>query len=91
MLRIDVSESQAAHTVRVEGRLAGEWVEELRRVSVEALRAGAPLRLDLRGLLFADGRGIALLQELRARGADLRHGSAFIVALVQGGSDVSDR
>jgi hypothetical protein len=79
--------------LELEGRLAGEWVAELRRVAI-AIAGDQPERraiLDLTGLQSADAAGIALLGELRAGGAQLEHGPEFVLALVTGGDDVSDR
>lgn len=89
MLRIHVR-AQAGR-LDLEGRLAGEWVAELRRVAMANERPGRRTVLDLSGLLSADAAGIALLRELRAGGAALLHGPAFVLALVNGGDDVSDR
>ncbi|HVY37975.1 MAG TPA: hypothetical protein VHM31_08570 [Polyangia bacterium] len=73
--------------VALEGRLVGPWVAELRRVV-----AGTPpglVRLDLRGVEFADTDGAALLRELRRGGAQLLEASGFLAALI-GGDDGED-
>jgi hypothetical protein len=63
-----VESSMAAVRLRVEGRLTGRWVEELRRVcDLHALNDGLRLTLDLADVSFADAAGIELLKELRMR------------------------
>ncbi len=69
MLRITVVDSSGiAVRLRVEGRLTGRGVEELRR-SCELHAAGesARLTLDLADVSFADTDGIKLLKDLRSR------------------------
>ena len=68
MLRITVVESSAEGVrLRVEGRLIGGWVEELRRTcDVHAFCDGIRLTLDLADVSFVDASGIELLKELRS-------------------------
>lgn len=54
-------------TMRLEGKVIGPWVDECHR-AWQAIRAELglkKLRLDLRSVTFMDGRGIALLREIR--------------------------
>jgi anti-anti-sigma regulatory factor len=69
MVKITVVESSSeAVRLRVEGRLTGRWVEELRRTcDLQALSDGIRLTLDLEDVSFADAAGIELLKELRIR------------------------
>jgi len=73
MLRVTVVESsRSAVTLRVEGRIAGFSVEELRRVcEVHTFADEVQLSLDLADVSFADAAGIVLLKELRSRGVGL--------------------
>ena len=83
MLRITVVDLSASVIVlRVEGRITGSWVEELRRTcAAHAFAAHSfvghtfpdevQLSLELSDVSFADAAGIALLKELRSLGADL--------------------
>jgi hypothetical protein len=68
-MRVTVIESSfEAVRLRVEGRLTGSWVAELRRTcDLHALNDGIRLSLDLADLSFADAAGIELLKELRMR------------------------
>jgi anti-anti-sigma regulatory factor len=61
-----VESSRVAVRLRVEGRLTGSWVEELRRAcDLQGLGSGIRLTLDLADVSFADAAGIELLKELR--------------------------
>lgn len=73
MLRITVVESsKIAVTLRVEGRITGLWVEELRAAcNVHTSPDDVQLSLELADISFADAAGIALLRELRNRGVGL--------------------
>ena len=67
----------------LEGRLAGAWVSELRRVAAEP---GPPRRvaLDLSAVTYADADGLALLRDLLAGPARIERASAFVSALLGG-------
>jgi anti-anti-sigma regulatory factor len=66
-MKITVVESSSKEVrLRVEGRLTGRWVEELRKTcDLQALSDGIRLTLDLADVSFADAAGIELLKELR--------------------------
>lgn len=80
MLRITVVEaSSESARLRVEGRLVGRWVEELRKsCDVQALSDGIRLTLDLVDVSFVDPTGIELLKELRSRCVTLLSPSPFV-------------
>lgn len=73
MLRITADDRPRVLSFRLEGRLEGPWVEELRkcwRGMVE--RAGTPaLRVDLKGVTFIDAAGKAQLTAMHRQGAQL--------------------
>jgi anti-anti-sigma factor len=85
MLRITVVESsRSAVTLRVEGRIAGPWVEELRTTcNVHTDPDQVQLYLDLEDVSFADSAGIALLKELRDQGVALLRISPFLTELLK--------
>ena len=85
MLRITVVESNArAVTLRVEGRIAGPWVEELRTTcNVHSGPDPIQLHLELEDVSFVDAAGIACLKELRDQGIGLYHVSPFLRELFQ--------
>jgi len=80
MLRISVVESsKIAVTLRVEGRITGPWVEELRTAcNVHTFPDEVQLSLELADISFADAAGIALLRELRNRGVGLIGTTPFL-------------
>ena len=80
VLRITVVESsKIAVTLRVEGRITGPWVEELRTAcNVHTVPDDVQLSLELADISFADAAGIALLRELRASGVGLNRTTPFL-------------
>jgi len=70
MLKItSVAPINRSVTLRLEGRLVGPWVEELRRACEPTLTEGRGLNLHLADVEFAEASGLAALADLRARGA----------------------
>jgi anti-anti-sigma regulatory factor len=69
--------------LRLEGRLASEWVDEFARAVSDAMTGEARVTLDLDGLSFADTRGVALIRDAATRGVRLVGGSEFIGALIK--------
>ena len=78
MLRITEIETTTGRSLRVEGRLAGAWVDELRQVC----RRHRARTLDLHGLQTVDVDGLGLLRELVFDGIVLEHLSGYIAALL---------
>jgi len=78
VLRITQLETAAGAVLRVEGRLAGAWVDELRQAQ-ERHRARS---LDLHGLQLADGDGLLLLRRFVVDGVELQHLSGYLSALL---------
>jgi anti-anti-sigma regulatory factor len=79
-MKITVVESSAEGVrLRVEGRLTGRWVEELRTTcQLHAISGGIRLILDLEDVSFADADGIKLLKELRVRWVTLFNPSSLV-------------
>jgi ABC-type transporter Mla MlaB component len=88
MLRITVVESsKVAVTLRVEGRITGPWVEELRTAcNVHTFPDDVQVSLELADISFADTAGIALLKELRNRGVGLIRTSSFLTEQLKDGN-----
>ena len=84
MLRITVMESSMnCIMLRVEGRIAGPWVEELRATCNAHGSDPGQLDLELEDVSFADAQGIACLRELQDQGVRLYHVSPFLRELFQ--------
>ena len=66
MLRAECIEDTDGHvTVRLHGRIGGQWVSELRGVCLRLRERGFPrLQMDLENVTFIDHDGLALLDEL---------------------------
>jgi hypothetical protein len=66
MLRITVQEGDRAQTIKLEGKIAGPWVEEFDRTwhSLAPSLGSKELHLDLRGVAFVDAKGKQLLREI---------------------------
>lgn len=68
----------AATRLAVEGHLVGDHIEEIRSACEPFLAAGTGLVIDVEGIGYADSKGLALLRDLNARGAELQGCSAFL-------------
>lgn len=81
MLKISRSESiEPTVTLRLEGRIVGPWVDELRQAGKAVLGEGHVLRLHLADVAFMDPAGVLLLGELQSQGAVLVAAPPFIAA-----------
>ncbi len=85
MLKIGPVETVNETTkLRLEGRLIGPWVEELRRACDQVLTTGARLTLDLSDVSFLDRSGVELIRSLRNRNVALLSCSAFVGEQLRG-------
>lgn len=86
MLRITRIPRPDAPTLRLEGKLLGPWVDEVRRTCRDGEAGAGPgrplTRLDLSDLTYTDADGIALLRELVAGGAEIAACSPFVADLL---------
>jgi anti-anti-sigma regulatory factor len=83
VLKITISNASDRLTLRLDGSLAGPWVDEFRK----ALGAceGAPITVDLSHTTFADGHGRQVLAEAKARGVRFITAGPLMEALVEHG------
>jgi outer membrane protein TolC len=72
MLRITVEEGRDLMVVKLEGRLAGPWVDELEQSWSAVAGRSARLALDLSGVTFVDDEGKKLLGAMFGEGVELR-------------------
>jgi anti-anti-sigma regulatory factor len=74
MLRIHIEERSESATIRLEGKLAGDWVEEVERCCHEVLarRRHRTLIIELDEVMFVDAKGQILLRQMFRAGAVLR-------------------
>jgi anti-anti-sigma regulatory factor len=93
MLKISkLSGSGVPIVLRLEGKVVGPWVDELRRVCAEAapsVDGGRPrLVLDLSGVSFLDADAIALFHQLVTDHVSIANYSVFVGAQLKEVSDV---
>jgi anti-anti-sigma regulatory factor len=62
MLKITHGSEKA--TLRLEGQVAGPWVDELRRAYTEASQLNRPFTLDLKNVTFIDAAGVAFFEQI---------------------------
>jgi ABC-type transporter Mla MlaB component len=79
MLKISqVGTGNPSVTLKLEGRVVGPWVGELRQLCELILSESRKLRLDLADVSFADAEGVAALTSLKRRGVAFSHCSPFV-------------
>jgi ABC-type transporter Mla MlaB component len=79
MLKISqVATANHSVTLKLEGRVVGPWVDELRRICELVLSESRKLKLDLADVSFADAGGVRLLSGIKSRGVWLQNCSAFV-------------
>jgi hypothetical protein len=69
--------------LKLEGKLLGPWVDELREAFVLAANQARCVRLDLSALTFVDELGSELLLALIGSGAEIAACSGYVAALLQ--------
>jgi len=74
VLRITLESGIDAATFRLEGKLAGPWVNECERSwhDFKDRTPGTPVTVDLRKVSFIDSEGKKLLRRMFEQGAELR-------------------
>ena len=79
MLKISIiSDSGKAIQFQLEGKLVGPWVEELQRLSDEALSQQKAVSLDLERVWFVDPHGVTVLRDLARRQVSQVNCSQFV-------------
>jgi hypothetical protein len=79
MLRIAAADNAGTGEIlRLEGRVIGPWVDELRRACQRVLVTGATLTLDLHEVAFLDRGGLELLRRLVDDGVAIANCPAFV-------------
>ena len=84
MLRITIHDVPETVTFRLEGRLAGPWVQELAGcwLTTLARHPGTAVRVDLAGVTFVDAAGKEALAAMYDRGAELVASGCLMKAVV---------
>jgi anti-anti-sigma regulatory factor len=69
--------------LKLEGRVVGPWVGELRRICEPLLGGDRGLTLDLAEVSYVDAEGAATLESFRSRGARLERCSPFVAQQIK--------
>jgi hypothetical protein len=87
MLRITLHDSARELRIKLEGKLSGPWVEELRQCwrTASSTTGGRITSLDLSDVDFVDADGQSLLSEMHQCGVRLEAATPLIRALVEEG------
>jgi anti-anti-sigma regulatory factor len=79
MLRIvEEQTTNNSTTLRLDGRIAGQWVEVLRSSCEQIFQSNGRVTLDLAGVTFADHYGVQLLRQLGQQQVALINSSPFL-------------
>ena len=81
MLKITKNNGAGVTTFKLEGRLAGAWVNELRSCWEQA-GEGAAIRVDLTDVSWVSEEGKELLGEMHRRGAELLATNLLMASIV---------
>lgn len=85
MLRITARKTRGSMALKLEGKIHGPWVDELRDCWQKLSREGGgmPIKaVELTDVSFIDGRGKDLLLRMQRKGVSLVGGSDFIWRLL---------
>ena len=75
--RVVMSEQEV--TLRLDGRVTGQWVELFRESAESEIEEGLRLTLDLGNISFIDCEGLALIKSLVQRGVQPLNVPFFVV------------
>jgi ABC-type transporter Mla MlaB component len=81
----EMAQNDSGRTFKLEGKLLGPWVDELRNACTQALERLEQVSLDLAAVTFVNAAGAELLRELMRQGIIITQCSAFVVELLHGG------
>ena len=85
MLKVTrVAEGKKTVTLKLEGRIVGPWVDELKRECEMCLAKRSKLTLDLSGVNFVDDQGIEALKAMMGDRVQLTGCSLFLSGLLTG-------
>ena len=83
MLKItEIARPDSGRTFKLEGKLLGPWVDELRTVCMQPLDRLEQVDLDLAAVTFVNAAGAELLRELIRQGIIVTQCSAFVAELL---------
>ncbi len=80
--RVNGGEGQTIPALKLEGKILGPWVIELKRACEELRVSASAFCLHLTDVTFIDSAGLGLIQDLVRQGATLSGRSGFIEELL---------
>jgi hypothetical protein len=84
MLRLSqIASTHRTQTIKLEGKLLGPWVDEVRQACLAGMDPCSRINLDLSALIFVDAAGERLLRDLIARGNKVLACSGYIAELLR--------
>ena len=85
MLKItEINRTENAATLKLEGRVSGEWVTEIVNICEKMLAEGFGLMLDLADVSFIERQAIPLFRDLKSREVVFINCSPFISEQLKG-------
>jgi hypothetical protein len=78
----EIARNDSGRTFKLEGKLLGPWVDELRNVCTQPFDRLEQVGLDLAAVTFVNAEGTELLRELIRQGIIITQCSAFIAELL---------
>ena len=83
MLKItETARNDSGRTFKLEGKLLGPWVDELRTACTQPLARLEQVALDLAAVNFVNAAGAELLRELIRQGIIITKCSAFVAQML---------
>jgi hypothetical protein len=84
MLRLTrISGKHPTETIKLEGKLLGPWVDEVRKACTVGAGPSSRINLDISALTFVDAAGEELLRDLIGRGVEVVACSGFVAELLR--------
>jgi hypothetical protein len=78
----EIARNDSGRTFKLEGKLLGPWVDELRNVCRQPLGRSERVGLDLAAVTFVNAAGAELLRDLIRQGIIITRCSAFVAELL---------
>jgi hypothetical protein len=78
----EIAQNDSGRTFKLEGKLLGPWVDELRDVCTQPRDRAKQVGLDLAAVTFVNAAGAELLRELIRQGTIITQCSAFVAELL---------
>ena len=84
MLRLTrIAGTHGTQVMKLEGKLLGPWVAEVREACTAGTDSPSQISLDLSALIFVDAAGLRLLRDLIAQGIEVVASSGYVAELLR--------